>query len=239
MEPTSDKTVRRPLRHQPMARAPTLVARVTEHVRRCIVEGEWKLGEYISEERIASSIEVSRTPVREALTALQMQGLVTIQPQRGTFVFLPTQEEVVVLCEFRKIMECQAMSLCMEKSAAATLAALRAANVEMQAAAARGDRLTYGKSDADFHNVFFDNCGNRFFAEAYYLMSGRFDALRNFLSGNLSRANPSPADEHEDIIDAFASGKLEDTQALLSSHVLAMSGRFATAMASGASPPQT
>lgn len=239
MEPTSDKPGRRPLRHQPMARPPTLVARVTEHVRRCIVEGEWKLGEYISEERIASSIEVSRTPVREALTALQMQGLVTIQPQRGTFVFLPTQEEVVVLCEFRKIMECQAMSLCLEKSQEPTLAALRAANADMQAAAARGDRLNYGKSDAAFHNVFFNNCGNRYFAEAYYLMSGRFDALRNFLSGSLSRAHPSPADEHEDIIHAFAEGAFERTETLLARHVLAMSGRFAAAMEGNGDAPPT
>ena len=64
--------LRRTLRQQPIERPPTLVAIVTERVRQSIVDGEFKLGEFISEDRVATSLQVSRTPVREALTA---QGL--------------------------------------------------------------------------------------------------------------------------------------------------------------------
>lgn len=225
--PRSD---RRALRSQPLVRPPTLVARVTEHARRCIVEGEWRLGEYISEDRIAASLGVSRTPVREALTALQMQGLVNIQPQRGTFVFLPTESEVVALCEYRMLMECKAMSLAIARDKDKTLAALIEANQGMKDAAAAGDRLGYGKYDAAFHNALFNHCGNQYFAESYALMSARFDALRNFLSGGLSSHTPSPADEHDQIIGALRAGDVGRAESLLTTHVLKMSDRFAAAM---------
>jgi len=160
-----------------------------------------------------------------------MQGLVNIQPQRGTFVFLPTETEVEALCEYRMLMESRAMSLCLARNKDRTLAALVAANQGMRQAAESNDRLAYGKSDAAFHNALFDHCGNRYFAESYALMSSRFDALRNFLSGGLRASSPSPADEHDEIIVAFRAGDLTRAESLLSTHILKMSARFAAAMA--------
>src|SRR6185503_16160600 len=80
-------------------RAPALASLVEERLRDAIMYGALGLGEAISEDRLATMLGVSRTPVREALTALQLQGLVVIQPQRGSFVFEPTERDLAEICE--------------------------------------------------------------------------------------------------------------------------------------------
>jgi DNA-binding GntR family transcriptional regulator len=221
---------RRALRKQPIERPPTLVAIVTERVRKSIVDGEFRLGEYISEDRVATSLDVSRTPVREAMTALQLQGLVNIQPQRGTFVFLPTADEAAAMCEFRMIVECRAMALCLARNKERALERLKACNQEMADAVARGDALASGHADSAFHNVLFDFCGNKYLAEAYSLLSPQIDALRNHLSRTVSRNRPTAFGEHQEIIDAFGASDLSRAESLLSMHIFKMRGHYAEAL---------
>jgi DNA-binding GntR family transcriptional regulator len=66
----------------------SLTARVTDRLRRAILDGELELGDALSEDKLATTLGVSRSPVREAFTALESQGL-SIRPQRGSYVFLP------------------------------------------------------------------------------------------------------------------------------------------------------
>ena len=64
----------------------SLSQRVMQRLRQAIIDGEFALGAAISEEMVANSFGVSRTPVREAMGLLQAQGLVVIRPQVGSFV---------------------------------------------------------------------------------------------------------------------------------------------------------
>jgi len=80
----------------------SLSQRVMLRLREAIIDGEFELGAVISEEMIARSFGVSRTPVREAMGQLQLQGLVVIRPQVGSFVFTPSAADISALCAFRK-----------------------------------------------------------------------------------------------------------------------------------------
>ena len=74
-------------------RPKSLTELVTENLKERIVSGELDLGSQLSEARIAKELDVSRTPVREAINRLEMEGLLVIEPQRGSFVFnLETDE---------------------------------------------------------------------------------------------------------------------------------------------------
>jgi DNA-binding transcriptional MocR family regulator len=64
----------------------SLADQAAEHIRRHIVKGDYQLGEALSETTLAAQLGVSKTPVREAFLRLETEGLVDIQPQRGTFV---------------------------------------------------------------------------------------------------------------------------------------------------------
>src|SRR3546814_1175987 len=84
-----------------LERPKSLTELVKEHVRTRITNGELMLGEALSENVLAAQLGISKTPVREALLQLKLEGLVDIQPQRGSFVFTMAPEEAAELCQYR------------------------------------------------------------------------------------------------------------------------------------------
>jgi len=102
----------------------SLSQRVLLRLRHAIIDGEFALGAPISEEMVAQSFGVSRTPVREALNQLQAQGLLVIRPQVGSFVFTPSAADISALCSFRIIIEPRAAELAYRHDRAVTIAAM-------------------------------------------------------------------------------------------------------------------
>lgn len=74
-------------------------------IRRSIVDGVLKPGERLVEERLAQHLGVSRTPVREALAMLEVEGLVKSIPKKGTIVRTFTREEIKDLYDLRVVLE--------------------------------------------------------------------------------------------------------------------------------------
>ncbi len=211
-------------------RAPALAGLVEERLRDAIMYGELGLGEAISEDRLATMLGVSRTPVREALTALQLQGLVVIQPQRGSFVFVPTAKELAEICEYRMFIESHAMALAAKRASRETIAAMRAAQAEMDGAEATGDLAAAARADAAFHNAFLEHCGNRLLVQAYTLVSGRVGAIR-FLARRSSGTKSHASRQHRAIIAALRAGDLAEAGSVLSVHIMNMQVHFAEASA--------
>src|SRR5512133_2552962 len=85
-----------------------------EKIRQLIVSGEFPLGEQLSEASLAAQLGISKTPVREALLRLRADGLIDIQPQRGTFVFSLTPQQVDEICRFREFVEVAALGAAMQ-----------------------------------------------------------------------------------------------------------------------------
>lgn len=207
------------------ARHPSLAAMATERIRAAIVGGDLKLGESLSEEKLAVSLGISRTPVREALATLNVQGLVNILPQRGSFVFRPTEADVQELCEFRALAEARAMWLAHARDKEGTIAGLRAAQGRMVEAHAAGDYRASAAADAAFHDALLRGAGNRFLLQAYDIVSGRISAVRSMLLDPEDIWRFS-AMEHEDIMQAFASSDLLLAEAALSTHIMKMRPRY-------------
>lgn len=212
-----------------LKRQPLLATQVAEQVREAITIGDLKLGEAISEERIAAMLGVSRTPVREALTALQMQGLVVIQPQRGSFVFQPSVKDIAELCEYRCIIEVQAMRLSYERNRAEALDALKRAEADQEHAEKVGKSVDAARADAAFHNAFIAGCGNSLLEQAYLLVSGRIGAVR-FFARSSRRSRVKSNSDHRDIIRAFGRGDLGKAEQVLTDHIMRMRPHFSDAL---------
>ncbi|RYE82321.1 MAG: GntR family transcriptional regulator, partial [Hyphomicrobiales bacterium] len=144
-----------------------MTARVTERLRRAILDGEVELGDALSEDKLASRLGVSRSPVHEALTALEQEGLIDIRPQRGSFVFLPTREDIENLCEFRRMVEAEALSLAMARKRAETLAAMTIAARKMDEAILADDHYGSANADTEFHLAAIESCANPYLINAY------------------------------------------------------------------------
>lgn len=218
------------LRHDPIDRPQSLAATVAERLKQAILRREIALGESLSEEKIAQAMDVSRTPVREALTILQLQGLITILPRRGSIVFKPDAEELHLLVDYRLNMELVASRLAMERDPEATLAGLRAAISRMDAARTSDDATAYAEADTDFHSTFFECCGNRFFKEAYEIAEGRIAALRMHQSAHLKLHRSTTFQEHVDIAAAIENRDAARLSAVLRLHISAMEETYADSL---------
>ncbi len=207
-----------------------LSAIVAERIKQMIFRREFELGEMLSEEQIASSMNVSRTPVREAFYLLQLQGLITILPQRGSFVFNLDSEDLEALVQYRLILETQAAPLAIVHDPVNAAAKLYKAISLLTTARDTDDVIAYAEADTMFHNVFFDFCGNHYLKEAHEMASGRLAALRAHLSKPLQVHRGSTFFDHIEIADLFSKGKLNEALEILSQHISAMSINYKKAL---------
>lgn len=208
----------------------SLAEMVAVRLRSAIIDGEIGLGESIAEEKLAESFGVSRTPVRDALVLLQMQGLVTVQPKRGSFVFIPTVEDVVLMCEFRKLTEVSAMELAIQRNKARLVASLRSTIEGMSRARENHDAIQYGKLDTTFHQAFVDLSGNPFIADAYALVSGQIAALRHHLTRPIESLREISFAEHHQFIDLVEQGDVKGFREVMDLHVDRTSAIYVNAL---------
>ncbi|MBE1554023.1 GntR family transcriptional regulator [Sporosarcina limicola] len=90
----------------------TIVHYVTENLRRAILDGTLQKGERLIQEEWADRLEVSRMPIREALTQLELEGLVEMVPNRGAIVTPITRDDIEEIFHVRALLE----GLVVEKS---------------------------------------------------------------------------------------------------------------------------
>lgn len=201
-----------------LQRAKSLTEQAADEIRQRIVFGDVALGSSLSENTLAAELGVSKTPVREALLQLKSEGLVSIQPQRGSFVFEMSASEIVQLGELRETLEVSALRLACKYDKEGLLEDLRAVLDRMKKALARNDAASYRKLDAEFHRAMFERSANKYLLAAYLGIAFRIQALRTRLSAN-PVLNRSSFKEHEKLHKLVDGGRVQDAVALLSSHV--------------------
>lgn len=198
----------------------SLASRVSERLREAIIDGEFALGAMIPEESLAAQFGVSRTPVREALNQLQLQGLVVVRPQRGSYVFEPSEADIAALCEFRCIVEPAAAELAYHHERDATVAALRAAIAEMEAARSTRNAVRYGRADTRLHESLFVHCGNPYMIAAYATSATKIATLRTHLSAPADVLHSRGFEQHSRLLALFEAGDFAAFGALMRSHVI-------------------
>lgn len=194
-----------------------------ERIREAIVTGDLKLGEQVSEVQLAQSMGISKTPVREALVRLRVEGLVDIQPQRGTVVFKLDPGQVAQLCRFRAMVETAALREAAATDRAKLLEAMRACVAGMNEAEAAGDVDRLSRIDMDFHYQFIACCPNGYLRGAYELIRYQLIALR------FRAPIPNCVDSHQVLVDAVEAGDIEQACALLREHVFDNEERYRVA----------
>ncbi len=124
-------------------------------IRADIIEGRFGPGDRITEAEIATTVAVSRTPVREALHRLEAEGLIRFVPNHGAFVTSWGVEEAEETFELRARLEGYAAELCAARATDDEIEQLRDL-AEAQLAAAIGRPRGYLKKIADLNNRFHD-----------------------------------------------------------------------------------
>ena len=173
----------------------------------------------MSEENLAAAFGVSRTPIREALSLLQLEDLVTIVPRSGTYIFTPGLEDIEMLCDYRAGLEMQALDLALVNAPDALAKALHDIAGQMEAAVAEDDIRRYGRLDSTYHQAIIDHAGNLYLERGYAMVVGRVSALRTQLA---SRAEGEPhrsLADHKAMAHLIAKGQMAEVREMLARHV--------------------
>ncbi len=127
--------------------------KVYDFLRNQILSNHIQAGERLVEGRLARQINVSRTPIREALHILEMEGLIESIPRVGYRVKELRWEDVEELCEIRAVNEILAARWAIKRITAAELAAIRENIDAAEAEIRRGRPELFVERDAEFHEM--------------------------------------------------------------------------------------
>jgi DNA-binding GntR family transcriptional regulator len=210
---------------KPFARPALLVDEVVRAIRALIVEGEVGLGERLSENALAARLGVSTTPVRESFALLRREGLVTVKPQSGTYVFALAPGELTQLCEVRVALEPAALRLALDDANTALAESLGDIVAEMKTALRQGLTPHYLSLDTAFHNAIVAASGNPYLIGAYSLIESKMAALRNRLGSDAHHVTKSMR-EHTAIAKAVADRDFARANRILIGHIARKEGSY-------------
>ncbi|HET8728952.1 MAG TPA: GntR family transcriptional regulator [Alphaproteobacteria bacterium] len=187
-------------------------------LRNAIIDGRLKLGDQLSEIRLSRMLGISKTPVREALQELRREGLVQIDPQRGTSIFRIEDAEIDQIAEFRGLLEIAAARRILAGDRNRACRRMRAVVDGMHEALSREDIQAYRKLDAEFHLVLIENCGNSYIADAYGRIAAKIGALRTRAHDDRHVVDRSFV-VHSRLCELLEAGEEEEFCALLARHI--------------------
>ena len=133
---------------------------VFKTLRKGILTGELKPGERLMEIHLANKLGVSRTPIREAIRKLELEGLVTMIPRRGAEVAQITPKSMKDVLEVRKVVDTLAVELACERISQEEKEQLTQACQEFEKAVESGDFGSIARTDVAFHDIIVEATGN-------------------------------------------------------------------------------
>lgn len=193
---------------------------VYHHIKELILSGTLRQGEKIVEDKIAKQLGVSRTPIREALTRLQVYGLVHLQPRSYAEVVTLNERQASDIAQVRLHLERMAFSLlCERQCEPAMMRALEQPAQQAREALERGDKAGYFEADSAFHVAAVVACGNGELATIYQRFESRVQLLRIAQDVSIERLEVY-MNQHFDLLDLLSEGRVEAINALLDIHIV-------------------
>jgi DNA-binding GntR family transcriptional regulator len=190
----------------------------TERVRDMIVEGRLAAGDWINETDLCQQLQISRTPLREALKVLAAEGLVELVPRRGARVAQLSVRELVDLFEALSGIEALAAELAAMRMSVADLERLRELQLRIEQRHKAGDRLAYFHDNQKLHESIVQSSGNSALVDIHARLIARVRRAR--YQAILSEARwAASVQEHSQILAALESRDAKGAGELMRRHV--------------------
>ena len=202
-------------------------------LRARIFSGDLAAGDRLKEREICAELDVSRTPVREALRRLQADGLVVIEPRRGGIVAGISGTEAEEIYSLGMLLESFGAGLAAKRATAEDIAGLRRIIADMEDVLHDDTptaRSTYLELDSDLHRHIVQIAGNRHLGQLVRQIVGLPVLIQAFTHYSHDDLQVS-LQQHRTIVAALEAGDAEWAEAAMRAHILA--GRSITL------PPQS
>jgi len=191
---------------------------VFETLREAIISGILKPGERMMEIQLADELGVSRTPVREAIRKLELEGFVVMIPRKGAYVSDISFKDINDIFEIRSALEMLAAGLACERITPEELETLERLLVQKWECLEQNDVDTMVETDTLFHEALYRASRND---RLWQIVSNLREQIQRFRTTSL--ASPGRMreawEEHKDLVEAISDRNINLAQELAAKHI--------------------
>jgi len=192
---------------------------VAQKLRLMLLEGLIAPGAKLNERELSEALNVSRTPLREAIKMLAAEGVVALLPNRGAIALELSEADVLDTFEVMAGLEAQSGELAAERITPTELLEIKALHFEMLAAFTRQDLSNYYRLNAAIHRAINLAARNPVLTSTYNQVNARLQSLR-FRSNQDGEKWAQAVQEHTLMIDALSARDPAAMRAVLLVHLV-------------------
>jgi DNA-binding GntR family transcriptional regulator len=200
-------------------RSRSLSSTIYRQLEEMILAGKIKPGERINESQLATALQVSRAPIREACRQLEKHNIVEVKANRGTFVRNIDSNEVAELYDVRAALDALAGERAAERMTPAAVQELTGHLELMEGFTVQEDVAAYYRANLDFHMAVVRISANKSLVNLYESVCKQALLFRRTSLSLPNRLGVS-LEQHKQIFRALNSGRADLAAALLKNHVL-------------------
>ena len=197
----------------------SLGGRVFHSLREDILSGKYKKNEELKEKNIGEELGVSRTPVREALRQLELEGLVTIIPNRGAYVVGISKDDIRDIYEIRSRLEGLCARWAAVKITKEQLEELDENVYLSEFHAAKGNSEQILELDNKFHEIIYEASNSKVLEKTLRDFHHYVERVRKITLSDPNRAFDSNG-EHKEILEALKLHDQDKAEELATVHMM-------------------
>ncbi|WP_369189114.1 GntR family transcriptional regulator [Streptomyces sp. R08] len=202
----------------PAVKQPPAADRVYTHVKQGVLDRRYQGGTLLTEGELAEAVGVSRTPVREALLRLEVEGLIRLYPKKGALVLPVSSQEIADVVETRMLVEQHAVRKVVPASPT-LIARLEELLDRQKEQAAAGDLAGAAVTDRCFHAEIVRSGGNEILSRLYDQLRDRQLRMGVAIMHSHPDRIAKTLTEHAAILDALRTGDAEAAAGIVHQHV--------------------
>lgn len=191
---------------------------VFDTLREAIISGHLKPGERMMEVQLAEEMGVSRTPVREAIRKLELEGFVVMIPRKGAYVAGISLKDIADVFEIRASLESLAAGLAAERITEEELERLERALVAVSTSAEDSTIAVLVEGDTGFHDIIYEASRN---TRLVQIINNLQEQIQRFRTASLAMPGRMKIaiEEHKKIVEAIAERNVQLAQSLALEHI--------------------
>lgn len=198
----------------------SLREQATSIIRTMILGGELKSGDKISERQLSVQLGISTTPIKEALRALQSEGLIITMPRKGSFVTKDIQGEIVQLTFLRSAVDSVAAYFAAQFATKEQIARMQAhLDKALPIVKEKGEVPALSKYNDAFHEVVREAAGSFMIVNLGANMQAMDKSIRRRVNDEDFEGVMQRHKEHQKILDLIAAGDAKGAEKMMSKHI--------------------
>ena len=187
-------------------------------LRQAILKGELAPGERLMEIQLADRLGVSRTPIREAIRKLELEGLVLMIPRKGAEVAKISEKSLRDVLEVRRALEVLAVELACQRMTEDDIKKLESAQEDFKAAVDKGEAMAIAETDEHYHDIIYNGTGN---VRLIQLLNNLREQMYRYRLEYIKEADKRQIllIEHEHILKGLKERKMDEVKEAMREHI--------------------